>query len=611
MSALRKAPAFPLAAAAIAFAAGACSEPAGLRVDVAFGVFKSASKVKIVLFADPGGFKAKSNAGGSTVTTQDFDGDGNLDLVTEFLGPFPDTFSFRVTTENAASLTMRGTALAFSDAELVAGADASTTLPGGGAATLSLGLMTRPPGMIGPGTRATDLLTASADLTVNGPARGMGTTGAQASAIAVCNLDGEGLPELVVGAAGFTPDLNLGPTGAVFVAFGAGGAASIQLSANDSSQFSFHGAEGGDELGASVACADLNGDTLDDLIVAAPNAGGGAGRVYVVLGRPNLKATSIDLASTDRLPDATWTTAGANAHLGGALFAGNFGAARAPVVLLAATGAKKVHLLGALTAGAAAGDLDTAPHTTFANVQGTALGAGDLHGTGAALDIIIGDPSYIVPGDIMSSGAVFVFGNVAPAAPTAYDAAATDATGPSTLIVGPRQSGFGSAVLALDTTGHYQDLFVGAPQDGDNGQGRVYVYEHQDGFFLARQRNNSTYKDLLDFGIANAHFGAALGATFSGVGVAASGRLLVGAPDELRGQRAAAGAAYLLDRGEARQYPIVDVLYGANTGDHLGTAVAGGQVNGDMLGDLVTVAPFATGADAGSGVVYVRFAAAP
>ena len=43
----------------------------------------------------------------------------------------------------------------------------------------------------------------------------------------------------------------------------------------------------GDEFGAAVVLADLNEDGCSDIIVGAPGASGGAGRVYVVLGAPD------------------------------------------------------------------------------------------------------------------------------------------------------------------------------------------------------------------------------------------------------------------------------------------------------------------------------------
>ena len=225
------------------------------------------------------------------------------------------------------------------------------------------------------------------------------------------------------------------------------------------------------------------------------------------------------------------------------------------------------------------------------------------------MDVILGDPAYVATNETTSRGVVVVFRDVAPGTPTAYDAAATGQTGPTMTMVGDKGTQFGAAVLALDTAGYGQDLFVGAPTDGADGRGIVYVYEHQDTFFLAPMRSYTEFKTTLDVGVPNAHFGSALGASRSGTKAAPSWRLLVGAPDAARGARPGAGAAYLLGGGATRTFPVLELLYGAALGDHLGTAVAGGQIDaGDTIGNLVTVAPYATGADTQSGVVYVRFA---
>ena len=48
-------------------------------------------------------------------------------------------------------------------------------------------------------------------------------------------------------------------------------------------------------------------------------------------------------------------------------------------------------------------------------------------------------------------------------------------------------------------------------------------------------------------------------------------------------------------------------MFGAAAQDHLGSFIAGGFIDGDQIGDLVTSAPDATGSDSGSGVTYVRF----
>ena len=44
--------------------------------------------------------QAGANMGGALVTTEDFDGDGLLDLLVRFNGTFDNTLSFRVDTDN-------------------------------------------------------------------------------------------------------------------------------------------------------------------------------------------------------------------------------------------------------------------------------------------------------------------------------------------------------------------------------------------------------------------------------------------------------------------------------------------------------------------------------
>ena len=72
-----------------------------------------------------------------------------------------------------------------------------------------------------------------------------------------------------------------------------------------------------------------------------------------------------------------------------------------------------------------------------------------------------------------------------------------------------------------------------------------------------------------------------------------------------RGTRNQAGAAYVYVGNSARQFRLVDQVFGVAALDHLGTFVAGGLVNGDQIGDLVTTAPDAYGSDSGSGAAYV------
>jgi hypothetical protein len=63
---------------------------------------------------------------------------------------------------------------------------------------------------------------------------------------------------------------------------------------------SFLGEHAGDEAGCSVAqVGDLNGDGLDDFIIGAWGHAGGAGKVYLILGRRDGWSRGVSLAEAD------------------------------------------------------------------------------------------------------------------------------------------------------------------------------------------------------------------------------------------------------------------------------------------------------------------------
>ena len=67
------------------------------------------------------------------------------------------------------------------------------------------------------------------------------------------------------------------------------------------------------------------------------------------------------------------------------------------------------------------------------------------------------------------------------------------------------------------------------------------------------------------------------------------------------------GAAYLFGGGDGWLFPLYEQVFGAAATDGLGTIVAGGDVNGDKLGDLVTIAPNAAAGGTNAGVTYVVY----
>jgi hypothetical protein len=587
---------------------GCTEQSAGVDVSVDVSAFPKAESLRIVFTASPGGFtyQAPSNPEGKArVTTEDVEGNGEYALVTQFLvSPTAPKVNFRVTTSNRIGLSIKGRALVFDNANLIAKGEQVTPLAGGGAASLAIALTANTDQILSPSTRTTDLGTAPADYTVRG-----GAEGRPIESLAVCDLDGDGKKDFVLGipSAG---DTTLGQTGAVYVIFGDGGATPSLDVATAAKEFHFFGKNGADRLGAAVACADLDNDGTFDLIAGAPGVGGNKGAVYAVLGRQALPRTTIDWKA-EKVPEGQWSIPASmtpgGARLGAVLFTADLDGDKRAEIMASAPGAAVVHLLTKPALDKMPVDLDTFAHTTFSGVSAKSIAAGDFATPdGLPNDVVFGDPEFAPPNATMKSGVIYVFRKVGLATPTAYTAT-PGTNGPAITMVGANGMQFGAAVLAIDTTGFRQDLFVGAPTGGELGRGQVLIYEHNDSFFNAPMRAYTDYKRApLTGSVDNGHFGLALAASPNGAN--ASWRLIVGAPDARRGtERTLAGAAYMFGSDAARSFPLLDEVYGAAKGDNLGAVVVGAQVDStDTQGDLVALAPHAAGTNPGAGVVYVK-----
>jgi len=173
------------------------------------------------------------------------------------------------------------------------------------------------------GTASSTMVSLAA---VMGEVGGFGFEGAAAgvalgrSADAIGDLDGDGLPELMVAA----PGPALAGDAAVHVIYG-GSTSSLVLGVPPADQgTTIDGLLFGDNLGWSVASLpDWNGDGLPDLALGAPSAGGdfGPGAVYVVFGRADMTTLDLDeiaqgrggfvVTGEDWDDDAGWSVASA------------------------------------------------------------------------------------------------------------------------------------------------------------------------------------------------------------------------------------------------------------------------------------------------------------
>src|SRR6185436_19119215 len=93
-------------------------------------------------------------------------------------------------------LQMNAKAMAFNTDDLIAAANGmATTVPAGGESSIALRLEMDTSSPIGANTRTTDLGTAAIDVAVLGP-----KTDVNMSSLAVCDVDGNGAQDIVIGA---------------------------------------------------------------------------------------------------------------------------------------------------------------------------------------------------------------------------------------------------------------------------------------------------------------------------------------------------------------------------------------------------------------------------
>jgi hypothetical protein len=431
-------------------------------------------------------------------------------------------------------------------------------------------------------------------------------TGLAAAAQADCqpatrvagDVDGDGKSDLVVGL-----PARSGNTGEVDLRLTTASAGPLTLTTSKLGQGS-----SGDEFGAAVALADLNEDGCSDIIVGAPGASGGAGRVFVVLGAPNGYQTAdgktLDGGATtgDRF-GSSLAIARNRANTGFDLWIG------APLDDVGATNSGSVVHYVITKSG---GDLEFVAKTITQNSSGVPGSSESNDQFGAALSatshgLLIGDQLEDV-GSAKNAGSITLLANTdsVPGFDQAFGWSQASSRVPGNAETGDH---FGAAVSILG-----EHIAVGVPDEDVNGSanaGMVQLFS----WSAAKPVPTGEIKQYT-LGVpgkveAGDRFGAAtvLGRNMGGCS-GGSIQIAIGAPGEditISGSsKVDAGTAVIFTPPPGNSCihavnqgnPLSD---GPETGDRLGSALALGWHGDDGASDRAYIG--VPGEDAGVGIV--------
>jgi len=476
-------------------------------------------------------------------------------------------------------------------------------------------------------------------------------------ALATGDVNGDGLDDLLIGARfGDGPDNSRQDSGEAYIIFGRNPLPeSIDLAANGADVTVF-GANGkgasrqGDQLGFSGTLADVTGDGLDDIILGAPflqreDSGAISGAAYVLPGGADLPGR-IDLAEGSAgLPGGRYglTLLGTHtsSYFGDSVAAGDVNGdgindilvgapfeARPPGFDRAGQGAGAVFaFFGGPDIG---GTRDTAARQYDVAIYGEEefeggdetgdnVASGDLNDDGIDDIIITAEAAdgpdnkrsvaaevYVVYGSAGLSGALDI--GKGDQDVTVYGADNNDTTGFN--------------IGAADLTGDgVEDLLVSLR--GGDGEGNRIGEAGELHIFAGGSLPEVI--DLADYA-ADAYVYGADAADFLGNGIAAADfdgdgalELLAGLPggdgaSDESNSLSDAGEAFVVDARPIRGGVVVLAasprlaVFGAASGDSLGTSVAAGDLDGDGVPEVILLSPGADRPDGGApdaGAIYV------
>lgn len=466
--------------------------------------------------------------------------------------------------------------------------------------------------------------------------------------VAVGDFNGDGVGDIVIGAPlADGPGNTRGKGGEVYILYGPfqsdmtidlGGAFITGLGPT-----TIFGSDSGDQFGSSIAIGDVNGDSVDDILVGAPYADGfnnrkdDVGEVYVILGRPGLSSTAI---LDTRKQEQDMVIFGQDAHdlLGTSVAGGDIngdtvddiviGCEDADSISNSRDSAGQVHVVFGRISPLPVIDLASKQSdvTLHGAASGDSLGnavlSRDMNGDG--LDDIIASARRADGVMKRNAGTVYVVLGSLSLAPTFDVAEDADVT-----ILGANVDDFlGESLAGGDVNGDgISDIIIGArsadgPGNGRRGSGEAYVVYGSPSLPETIELDGQD-QDVIIFGeAAGDYLGSSVYANDlnrDGIDDIIVGGMLADEPSTGRRDSGKTyvifGGANLPARIDTRNLSIespdqYSIVYGGESDDRLGSAIASGDVDDDGIDDLVVSAVNADGPgnrrkDAGE--IYIVF----